>query len=348
MSPTFFISRSFFLLLAGLATIGCQNSAPDSNRQTLVLHRGKVPAMGVEIKYELYLDPGSAPKADQTIAETLRELEETLSDYRRDSEVNRVSKSSPHLKPVVVSEHLWRLCCLGNEISRATDGAFDVTIGPLSHLWRAAIKRNRLPDEEKIAAAKKAVGFERLLVLPDSEIQLTVAEMQLDFGGIAKGYAADVILDRLAELGIDNALIDASGDVAVRGLPPNREHWNLEVAAVNSVAALNLSLKKGAVATSGDAFQSLIVDGVHYSHIVDPRTGWACKRSAQVTVIAPDGATADALASAFSVLEPERAFQIADSMPEVAVRIIYRNDSNSFQLEVIESSRFKEAVKSQN
>jgi FAD:protein FMN transferase len=347
MTPTFCIWRSFCLLLAGLATFGCQYPASEENPQTLVLHRGKLPAMGVEFKYELYLDPALASKADQGIAETLRELEETLSDYRKDSEVNRVSKSSPQSKPVVVSHHLWRLCSLGNNISRVTDGAFDVTIGPLSHLWRAAIKRNRLPDEEKIAAARTAIGFERLHVLPNLEIQLIAADMQLDFGGIAKGYAADMILDRLAELGIENALIDASGDVAVRGLPPNREHWNLEVAAVNSVPTLNLQLKKGAVATSGDAFQSLIVDGVHYSHIVDPRTGWACKRSAQVTVIAPDGATADALASAFSVLEPERAIQIADSMPEVAVRIIYRNDSKSDQLEAIESSCFKDAVRSQ-
>ncbi len=298
--------------------------------------------MGVEFKYELYAKPSLMPEADRIIAETLHELEEIFSDYRKHSEVNRLSESAPHSEPVTVSPHLWKLCGISTDISSATDGAFDITVGPLSHLWRAAIKRNRLPDESKILAARVAVGMERLQILPESKVRLTAAGMQLDFGGIAKGYAADVILHRLGELGIEDALIDASGDLAVRGLPPKRDHWLIKVAAANSVPATSLCLRQGAVATSGDAFQSLQVDGVHYSHIVDPRTGWACSRSCQVTVFACDATTADALASAFSVLDPARAVELADSMSGVAVRIVYRQDDNRPDLAIKESIRFKE------
>ena len=305
-------------------------------------HRGAKPAMGVLVRYELFGDSSVFPEAERVIAETLEELENTFSDYRRESEVNRLCRNAPHLEPVAVSEHFWTLCNRAKEISERTHGAFDITVGPVSHLWRAAIKRRRLPEPEKISAALNGVGFEKLLIFPERKIQLTTAEMQLDFGGIAKGYAADVILERLREVSIRAALIDIGGDVTMFGTPKGRDNWILQIGGntASGSSGIKLALNGGSIATSGDTEQRLLIDDVRYSHLVDPRSGLACTTSHMVTVIAEDGTTADSLASAFSILSLDEIREVASRFPRVAFRIVYREAPESTSLLTLESPEF--------
>jgi thiamine biosynthesis lipoprotein len=285
------------------------------------------PAMGVYFRVIVYAENGEQAKTAVDIAwDELERVEQCLSDYRSDSEVNQLCKSAPHAEPVTVSPLLVNSLLVAREMYDKTDGAFDVTVGPLSHLWRGAIKRNRYPDEEKIAEALEKVGMDKVKISEDGKVQLLKEGMQLDFGGIAKGAAADRMLNILLEAGIENALVDASGDVSVMGTPPGDVAWSVMVHGNGEGGVVKIGLKSGSVATSGDSEQSLVIDGKRYSHIVDPRTGMAVTHTSRATVIAPNGATADAMASACCVLLPGSALSLIHETPDVEVMIMERFD----------------------
>jgi thiamine biosynthesis lipoprotein len=139
--------------------------------------------------------------------------------------------------------------------------------------------------------------------------------MSLDLGGIAKGFAAAVALDTLRGRGVDAALVDAGGDLALGRAPPGSEGWRVEFSG-GEVHALS----DVAVATSGDRYRFMEVDGVRYSHIVDPRTGLGMRDAPTVAVVAPGAVTADVLASALSLLSPEAGRALVDRLGSVAVR----------------------------
>jgi thiamine biosynthesis lipoprotein len=151
--------------------------------------------------------------------------------------------------------------------------------------------------------------------------------MRLDPGGIGMGYAADRVLAVLAALGIESAMVDASGDVVVSAPPPGTAGWRIAVAGLpgdDGADAKTLVLSQAAVTTSGDARQAVVIDGRRYSHIVDPRTGIGVAGPAAVTVIAADGATADALATAASVLGPDAAADVIDGVPGCSARFVWQ------------------------
>lgn len=300
--------------------------------------------MGVRVLYHLYGESATLQAAEELIAKSLEELENSLSDYRRDSEINRLCRNALPDTEQTVSEPLWELCRRSLELSERTAGAFDVTVGPVSHLWRSAIKRQRLPRQDQIAAALESVGYRKLQVLPDQRIKLLASNMQLDFGGIAKGYAADTILARLKKLGITAALLDVGGDVTVCGVPPGRDSWRVQLDDPAGARPLILRLKAGSVATSGDTVQRLVVEGIPYSHMIDPRTGQATTTSHCTTVIASDGATADALATAFSVLPLSDIAAHAAQFEGIAYRIVRRASAASPELQIIASPNFHQYI----
>jgi thiamine biosynthesis lipoprotein len=152
--------------------------------------------------------------------------------------------------------------------------------------------------------------------------------MKLDLGGIGQGYAADQALAVLAGRGIRSALVDAGGDIAMSAAPPDQPGWKVALpkpAPGVEATADELTLSDCGVTTSGDTEQFVELKGIRYSHIIDPQTGWAMRDSASVTVIAADATTADALATALSVLPPGRGLRLADSQPGVAAMIVRRS-----------------------
>jgi thiamine biosynthesis lipoprotein len=258
-------------------------------------------------------------------------LERILSDYDPLSELSQLSAQSPTSSPKPLSDDLWRVLSRAVEVRDATGGAFDPTVGPLTSLWRQSRKSGRLPVPEKLAAAREAVGPQTLLLVPDGRgAMLTRPAMRLDLGGIGMGYAVDRAMEVLNREGITSAMVDASGDIAVTAPPPGTEGWRIAVApllrAGNGDAPReegdHLLLVHAAVTTSGDAFQAVDIDGRRYSHIVDPRTGMGIAGPAAVTVIASDCATADAVATAASVLGPLEAAAVLEGMPGCAARFV--------------------------
>jgi thiamine biosynthesis lipoprotein len=229
---------------------------------------------------------------------------------------------------VAVSEDFYPLLQASRAIARASDGAFDVTAGPLTVLWRSARRHADVPGDDQIAAALAKVGDAKI-VLDEAQrtVLLRVPGMQLDFGGIAKGFAADEAAAVLSRRGIGRALVAAGGDIVATDAPPGQEGWHVAVAGLGTDEAGSIGLRHQAVSTSGDAEQFLEVKGTRYSHILDPRTGHALTGRSSVTVVARDGTTSDSLATAVSVLGPDAGMRLVDRTPGAAARMI-RDDGS--------------------
>ncbi len=248
-----------------------------------------------------------------------------MSDYRAESELMLLGRQAGG-PPVRVSEDLFRVLARAQEFAERSAGAFDVTIGPLSWLWRRARRRHEIPDAESITHARQLVDYRNLVL--DSKTrtaQLRKRGMLLDLGGIAKGYAADAALAVLKEHGVERALVAAGGDIAATRPPPEKPGWRVAIAPLGSPGEptdRNTWLSDAAVSTSGDAEQHLEIGGARYSHIIDPKTGLALQGRSSVTVLAPDATASDALATAVSVLGPERGLELINSLPGTGLLFI--------------------------
>lgn len=296
--------------------------------------------MGVPFRVTLYAaDAASAKAAADAAFARIAQLNATLSDYDPDSELSRLSRTSGQGRAVPVSRDLWRVLERAQSLAVRTDGAFDVTCGPLVNAWRRARRKRELPSDVLLAEMRARVGYGKMRLDPAAQsVELLVPEMRLDCGAIAKGYAVDKALAVLKSRGIDSALVAGSGDIAASDAPPGQAGWRIEVAALDAPGAPPpqvVLLKDRAIATSGDAFQYVEIAGVRYSHIVDPRTGLGLTDHSLVTVLAPDCLTADSLATAVSVLGPERGMKLIEETRDVAARIARRPGE---KIETVESS----------
>ncbi|HKS36166.1 MAG TPA: FAD:protein FMN transferase [Verrucomicrobiae bacterium] len=305
-------------------------------------HEFSEPQMGVPFRIVLYAaDQEKATSSARAAFDRIRQLNDILSDYDDNSELSRLSKTSGQGRVIKVSDDLWRVLIQARKISEQSDGSFDVTVGPFVNLWRRARRVKSLPDPFVLAETRKAVGYGNLeLVATGQTAKLLVPNMRLDLGGIAKGYAVDEALKVLRARGQSRALIAAAGDIAAGDPPPGKKGWRIEVAPLdvpNAPPARFVLLANRALSTSGDLFQHVEIDGVRYSHIVDPRSGIGLTDHSLVTVIARDGTTADALSTAVSVLGPKAGLKLIESTKGAAARIVRKPDS---RIETAESSRF--------
>jgi len=310
---------------------GCMRPEP-ATHASAVRFRETRRLMGVPWTITLYASTASAARAagDAAFAEIAR-LEGILSDYDPDSEVSRLSAAAPTAFPVPLGDDLWQVLAQAVVWRDRSGGAFDPTVGPLTTLWRQARRSGVMPRADKLAAARQAVGSDALVLDTNRRMaMLTKPAMRLDLGGIGMGYAIDRAMEVLAAYGIESAMIDASGDIAVSGPPPGVAAWTIDVAAFGNDddggGRASFHLVDAAVTTSGDAFQAVEIDGVRYSHIVDPRTGLGVAGPAAVTVIAGDCTTADIVATAASVLGPESGMAFVESVPGAAARFITSGD----------------------
>ncbi len=284
--------------------------------------------MGVDFRLLFYApDADSANRAAQAAFARVAELDALLSDYEPDSELMRLCATAGQGQAVPVSKDLWHVLERSQQLAKATDGAFDVTVGPLVRLWRQARRTRKLPDPQALQQARQAVGFEFVRLVPECQsVELKQPRMQLDLGGIAMGYAADEALRVLREQGMPSALVDASGDIVVGDAPPDAAGWRIGLPPLEAEQPPHryLLLSHAAVTTSGDAFQHVEIAGRRYSHIIDPATGLGLAEQRSVTVIAPDCMTADSLATALCVLGPERGLEFIKQMPAAEAMFLWR------------------------
>jgi thiamine biosynthesis lipoprotein len=275
--------------------------------------------MGMPVRVALYApDRDTAERAGRAAFARIAALDARLSDYRPDSEVSRLPESRGW---VSVSPDLFSVLSTALEVSRASDGAFDPTIGPLTTLWREARRTRALPAATALENARQYVSW-RFIELDDSRrtVRLTRPGMRLDLGGIAKGYILQEALAVLVVRGAPAALLEAGGDIVAGDAPPGLTGWHIDVPYGDSAfQARARRLVRAALATSGPTFQFVEIEGVRYSHVVDPRTGRALTSPRVAGVIARDGATADALATAFGVVDAAGAAELAAAFPDAIV-----------------------------
>jgi FAD:protein FMN transferase len=288
------------------------------------------PHMGTKFRVVLYAaDKATADSAAKATFARVAELNRIMSDYLADSELSVLCQKSATRAagPVKVSDDLFFVLAKGREVSVLSDGAFDVTIGPVVRLWRQARKDRRLPDPDVLKAAMNRVGYKHMKLDPkERTVDLQVDGMQLDLGGIAKGYAADEGLKVLAKHGITSALVAASGDIAVSSPPPGKAGWRVDIAPLpGSREPRQLLLKDAAVSTSGDSEQFVEIAGTRFSHIVDPRTGLGQTGRRSVTVVARRGIEADSLTKAAALMPPDKAIAAIEKIDGAATLIVVKS-----------------------
>ena len=302
--------------------------------------------MGASFEIVLYAaDESAANRAFERAFARIGQLDKTLSDYDSTSELSRLSSASPTPDPVPVSEDLWAILQASQELSRRTGGAFDVTVGPLTKLWRRTRAQRKLPPADRLEQARAVVGFQYMLLDPAARtVALTQPDMRLDLGAIAKGYAADEALKVLRAAGIERAVINAGGGLAFGDPPPGAVGWKVGAAPLRPEAEPSefFRLAGCGMATSGDAWQFVELGGIRYSHIIDPRSGLALTRRSGVTVVAQDGMTADALATAATVLGLEKGLELIESTAGAAALFVTVDDAEEPQ--VRRSKNFDEVL----
>jgi thiamine biosynthesis lipoprotein len=260
-------------------------------------------------------DAKSAKTASMKAFARVDSLNYIMSDYLPDSELNRLCRSSGKGNYIKVSSDLFEIINHSLQWSDRTNGIFDITIGPYSQLWRRAGRKDLLPTSHQIQVASKSIGYRYIHVDSDRKrILLEKPNMQLDLGGIAKGFAVDEMYEIFIQTGIHHVLIDGGGDIRAGEAPPGKEGWKIVLENLNSEQH-SLFLSNSSIATSGDLYRYIQIDSVKYSHIVDPRTGYGLTVPRTVTIQTDNCTDADALASILSILGPVEGFRFLQNVP---------------------------------
>jgi len=253
-------------------------------------------------------------------AETER-LEQIFSVHRADSEVSRLNREGT----LQGSPELARVARAALKISGDSEGAFDVTVGPLLDLWRYAAREKRWPTEDEVRQRMELVDYRQLQVSSTDAVSLKQKNMAVDFGGIAKGYIVDMAAQRLKKQGIQRGIVDAGGDLVLFnsvGEEPFRVGIKHPEQPDSRFAVMTLD--SGAVVTSGCYERFEMVGDRKVCHIVDPRTGYPVGELLSVTIVAQEATTADGLATAVMVLGNERGQALVRSLPGVEAVLVWK------------------------
>lgn len=278
--------------------------------------------MGVPVRLVLHAGSENAARAAARAAfARIAELDEKMSDYRPESEVRRLESRAGTWSDVSVE--LLSVLAIAQRVSEASGGAFDPTVGPLVALWRDARRSGTMPPARALDSARARAGWRHLEIdTVRRAVRLGLQGMRLDLGGIAKGFILQEAMHVLRAHGVPCALVEAGGDIVAGDAPPGRDGWSIAWAGNDAeVARAVQSLANAAVSTSGATAQFVEIGGVRYSHVVDPRTGLGLASGYTATVIARDGATADALATALSVLGPAHVSRLVEHFPGVVATV---------------------------
>ena len=298
--------------------------------------------MGSLFRITLYApDRARADAAAVAGYRRVAELDNIMSDYDPHSELMRLCQK-PAETPEHVSRDLFDILQYSQKVSEESGGVFDVTVGPFVQLWRTARKKKALPAPAELAEAARVVGYRKLVLdAREQTATLAVPNMRLDLGGIAKGYAADQALAVMRRMSTTRAMVAASGDIALGDPPPGRTGWAIGIASIDPKdegVSKTVLLKNAGISTSGDAEQYVEINGVRYSHIIDPATGLGLTNRIQATIIGPNATTTDGLDNTICGMGVERGLKLIDSLPGTAAVVSTWDASGK---RVFPSRRFK-------
>ncbi len=285
--------------------------------------------MGTQVSLTVSADSAGASEAaiEAGMAE-IRRLDSMMSLYKDDSEITRVNLSAGKT-PVKVSSEMLEMVEFAVEASKLTNGAFDVTIGPLVVLWQMRLKEGKVPTDEEIKRILPLVGYRQIVLdKKASTIFLRKPGMIMDFGGCAKGYAADRIRALFRDRGIDNAIISLAGDIWVMGRREDGKPWRIGVQhpREKDKTLTVLELRDKYISTSGDYERFVIREKKRYHHIIDPRTGKPSPGVISVTLVGDKGALIDPLTTALFILGPDEGMRL---VKKIGAEVIFVDDDGT-------------------
>lgn len=279
------------LVLFVLPLVGAVAPAQAAPKADALRLESSVVAMGSAYSVVVYGEDRTRMEeaVDAAFVEVQR-LDEMLSNYKPESELSEINRYAGE-RPVAVTQEMFDLLAACVEYSQESEGAFDITVGPLMKVWGFYKGTGRLPHRAEILGAMERVGY-RNIVLDATHRTVRFAKegAELDPGGIGKGYAVDRMVDVLKQYGIDAALVSASGSsIYGLGAPPGEKGWKVEIRDPKNEkkSVAEVYLKNESMSTSGNYEKFFRAEGRIYSHIMDPRTGWPAQGVLSVSAVTP-------------------------------------------------------------
>ncbi len=286
------------------------------------------PAMGTS--FEIYLYAPNREQASELFESAFDEIERVemaLSNYRSSSELTRINESAADV-PVTTDPEVFALLARALDYSQRTDGAFDITVGKLTKAWGFFRGAGRYPSDDELARARTQTGWQGVSLDNRARtVYFLKRGIELDLGGIGKGYALDRVSALLREAGVKAALISSgSSSIYAIGAPPGKAGWPVRVIDPldRTLTLSTVSLKDQSLSTSGSYEKFFRLNGRTYCHIMDPRTGRPVEGMVQTTVIAPEATDSDALSTAVFVLGPQQSARLLDKIAAAAVFVTDR------------------------
>ena len=278
---------------------------------------------------------------NKAIDEIVR-IEELISDWKPSSQVSQVNQNAG-IQPIKVDREVFDLTKRAIEYSEMTDGAFDISFAAMDRIWKFDGTMEEIPSQEIIQKAIEKIGFQNIILdEKNSTIFLKLEGMKIGFGSIGKGYAADKAREVMQNFGINSGIIDASGDMTIWGIQPDKELWKIGI--TNPFHRYKpsdiLKINNGAVTTSGDYEKFILIDGIRYSHIINPKTGMPSTGLTSVTVIGPNAEMCNGFSTSIMVLGLEKGLELINQQSDYAALLI--TDKGK----IIRSKKYKKIKKS--
>jgi thiamine biosynthesis lipoprotein len=273
------------------------------------------------------------------IDQRLVEINQVFSTYIKDSEISRFNALDRVGEKFQVSDDFLQVMRVAREIHRLSEGAWDGTVNPLVDLWSFGPTRRepRMPSGDAIKALLSQIGFEHIQIVAPNFLVKHLATVTLDLNAIAKGYAVDEVSRLMGAKGFKNYLVEIGGEIYAAGLRPDGQRWRVGINRPQKEAAFNevykvVPITNQAFATSGDYRNFFELDGVRYSHVIDPRSGFPVSNGVvSVSIIADTCTLADGLATAIMVMGAEKGIRLADRLPNVEAFIVVENANGNLQ-----------------
>lgn len=296
----------------------------------LALHKQSMQLMGNHFEITVVdEDAAHAAAMIELAVDEIRRIERLLTTFSTTSETYQINEAAG-IEPVVVSEETFRLIQRSKRISEITQGAFDITYGSIDkRLWNFDTTMKSLPDS---ATAKKMVRLVnyRNIILDETSYSVFLKEqgMRIGFGGIGKGYAAEKAKALLKQHGVQSGIVNASGDLTTWGCQPSGEPWTIGIVNPNLKGQIfsYMNITDMALATSGNYEKYVMIDGVRYSHTINPRTGMPIRGIKSVTIITPNAELADAMATPVSIMGIQAGLDMINQIRNIEAIVIDDHD----------------------
>ena len=313
------VTTAALVALAVFAVVAPLASHSDDTREYRFM-------MGTSIEVQAFGgdEVGRRAAVDQAFA-AFADVDRLMSNYRDDSELARVNRNAAS-GAVAISDALFAVLDAAQRVSAASNGAFDITVGPLVKQWGFHDKTPHVPTTAELAAVRPLVDYRHVqLDTPRRTVRFARPGVELDLGGIAKGFAVEIAAAILRRAGL-SGFIDAGGNQYLLGTPPGKRSWTVGIRDPDALERVLGVIDTGetSVSTSADTSNFLVAAGRRYGHILDPRTLQPADQSLSVTVLSRDGTLADAMSKAVFILGPHDGLALVDAFPGMTAVVAFR------------------------